>query len=125
MSGLVESSADARSKTIGQNFRVRAWINMNGSGTVAIRGSGNVASITDLGTGQYRFDYSIDMPNTNYAYQITIAQGEDSLSGNAIRLSGKVNKATNKFEWNSRYVSSLTGSGGADDDVSQNVVIFG
>ena len=46
MSGLVESSADARSKTIGQNFRCRAWVNFNGSGTVAIRDSRNVSSIT-------------------------------------------------------------------------------
>ena len=81
--------------------------------------------MTDLGTGQYRFDYTHDMPNTNYCYQITIAYNESSISGGAVRLNGTVNKATDKFEWNSRYVSSTTGSGGADDDASQNVVIFG
>ena len=66
MSGLVESSADARSKTIGQNFRCRAWVNFNGSGTVAIRDSGNVSSITDNATGDYSVNFTNAMPNTNF-----------------------------------------------------------
>ena len=46
MSGLIEYSADARSKTIGANFRVRAWVNFNGiNGQVDRRGFGNVSSI--------------------------------------------------------------------------------
>lgn len=74
MSGLVESSADARSKTIGQNFRCRAWVNFNGtsgSGTgqsdITIRGSGNVSSITDDGTGLYTVNFTKNMPDVNYA----------------------------------------------------------
>ena len=67
MSGLVEQSADARSKTIGGNFRVRAWVNFNGTGTVAIRGSGNVSSITDNGgTGDYTINFTTNMPDANY-----------------------------------------------------------
>tara|TARA_B100001778_G_C18586292_1_gene629981 strand:+ start:1693 stop:2076 length:384 start_codon:yes stop_codon:yes gene_type:complete len=72
MSGLVESSADARSKTIGQNFRVRTWVNFNGTGTVAIRGSGNVSSITDYGTGNYEVNYTSAMPDANYS--VTVSQ---------------------------------------------------
>ncbi len=34
-------------------YGCRAWVNFNGTGTVAIRGSGNVSSITDNGTGDY------------------------------------------------------------------------
>lgn len=67
MSGLVESSADARSKTIGGNFRVRAWVNFNGIGTVAIRASGNVSSITDNATGDYTVNYTTALPDANYA----------------------------------------------------------
>jgi len=66
MSGLIEYSADARSKTIGQNFRCRAWVNFNGSGTVAIRDSGNVSSITDNGTGDYSVNFTTAMSDTNY-----------------------------------------------------------
>ena len=32
----------------------KAWVNFNGTDTVAIRASFNVSSITDLGTGRYR-----------------------------------------------------------------------
>ena len=67
MSGLVESSADARSKTIGQNFRVRAWVKFSGTGTVAINASGNVSSITDSGTGAYQVNFTTAMPDANYA----------------------------------------------------------
>jgi len=66
MSGLVESSADARSKTIGGNFRCRAWVNFNGTGTVAIRNSGNVSSITDNSSGNYTVNFTTAMPDTNY-----------------------------------------------------------
>jgi len=67
MSGLVESSADARSKTIGGNFRCRAWVNFDGSGTVAIRNSGNVSSITDYSIGKYIVNFTTAMPDADYA----------------------------------------------------------
>ena len=48
-----------------------AWVNFNGSGTVAIRGSENVSSITDGGVGRYGVNLSITLANTNYAISIT------------------------------------------------------
>ena len=48
MSGLVEQSADARSKTIGSNFRVKAWGRIDESTLVA---SGGVSGISSSGTG--------------------------------------------------------------------------
>jgi hypothetical protein len=47
-------------------FGCRAWVNFNGVGTVAIRGSGNVSSITDGGTGVYTLNFSNAMPDVNY-----------------------------------------------------------
>lgn len=67
MSGIVEFSADSRSKTIGQNFRVRAWANFAGTGTASIRDSGNVSSITDNGTGDFTINFTTAMPTTNYS----------------------------------------------------------
>ena len=46
---------------------VKAWVNFDGTGTVAIRGAFNVSSITDNGTGQYTINMTTSMPNTNYA----------------------------------------------------------
>ena len=48
-------------------YGCRAWVNFNGTGTVAIRASGNVSSITDNGTGDYTVNYTASMPDTNYS----------------------------------------------------------
>ena len=47
-------------------YGCRAWVNFNGTGTVAIRGSGNVSSITDNGTGNYTVNFTTAMPDVNY-----------------------------------------------------------
>ena len=51
-------------------FSCRAWVNFNGTGTVAIRASGNVSSITDLGVGEYTVNFTTAMPDANYAANI-------------------------------------------------------
>jgi hypothetical protein len=48
-------------------YACRAWVNFNGTGTVAIRASGNVSSITDNGTGDYTVNFTTAMPDANYA----------------------------------------------------------
>ena len=48
-------------------YSCRAWVNFNGTGTVAIRASGNVSSITDNGTGDYTLNFSSALPDGNYA----------------------------------------------------------
>ena len=49
------------------SYSARAWVNFNGTGTVAIRASGNVSSITDNGTGDYTVNFSTAMPDANYS----------------------------------------------------------
>ena len=51
----------------GKAYGVRAWVNFNGTGTVAIRDNGNVSSITDGGTGDYSVNFTTAMPDANYA----------------------------------------------------------
>jgi hypothetical protein len=43
-----------------------AWVNFNGTGTVAIRASNNVSSITDNGNGDYTVNFTTAMPDANY-----------------------------------------------------------
>lgn len=50
------------------NGSAKAWVNFNGTGTVAIRNSLNVASITDQGTGDYDINISNAMSGADYAY---------------------------------------------------------
>ena len=47
-------------------YPCRAWVNFNGTGTVAIRASGNVSSITDNGVGDYTVNFTTAMPDANY-----------------------------------------------------------
>jgi hypothetical protein len=47
-------------------YPCRAWVNFNGTGTVAIRASGNVSSITDNGTGNYTVNFTTAMPDADY-----------------------------------------------------------
>ncbi|MGJ8660394.1 MAG: hypothetical protein ACSHXL_00015 [Bacteroidota bacterium] len=51
---------------------VKAWVNFNGTGTVAIRDSFNVSSITDLGIGDYRVNFTTNMASANYAAVVTV-----------------------------------------------------
>lgn len=48
-------------------YPCRAWVNFNGTGTVAIRASGNVTSITDNGTGDYTVNFTTALPDANYS----------------------------------------------------------
>lgn len=60
---------------VGTNYRTtlhagwlcRAWVNFNGTGTVAIRASGNVSSITDNNTGDYTVNFAVALPDAYYA----------------------------------------------------------
>ena len=49
-------------------YACRAWVNFNGTGTVAIRASGNVSSITDNGVGDYTLNFTTAMPDVNYSF---------------------------------------------------------
>ena len=51
----------------GVAYGCRAWVNFDGTGTVAIRASGNVSSITDNGTGDYTVNFTTAMPDANYS----------------------------------------------------------
>jgi hypothetical protein len=66
------------------SFLARAWVNFNGTGTVAIRASGNVSSITDNGTGRYTVNLTTAMPDTNYAPTATVLYESLSTLGTAL-----------------------------------------
>ena len=49
-------------------YACRAWVNFNGTGTVAIRASGNVSSITDNGVGDYTVNFTTAMQDVDYSF---------------------------------------------------------
>jgi hypothetical protein len=48
-------------------YGCRAWVNFDGTGTPAIRASGNVSSITDNGTGDYTVNFTTALTDINYS----------------------------------------------------------
>ena len=48
-------------------YGCRAWVNFNGTGTVAIRASGGVTSIIDNGTGIYFVNTAVSFPDANFS----------------------------------------------------------
>ena len=66
-------------------YGCRAWVNFNGTGTVAIRASGNVTSITDNGTGDYTVNFTTAMPDTNYAVT-SLNRSPGTTTGNATQV---------------------------------------
>jgi len=57
------------------SYSARAWVNFNGTGTVAIRASGNVTSITDNGTGDYTINFTTAMADADYSTTLGIDVG--------------------------------------------------
>jgi len=57
------------------NGSAKAWVNFNGTGTIAARDSLNVASLTDNGTGDYTVGLTNNMANANYSSVTTGSDG--------------------------------------------------
>ena len=66
-------------------FGVRAWVNFNGTGTIAIRDSGNVSSITDNGKADYIVNFTNAMPDSNYCGVFSLSGGGLTRGYNLIR----------------------------------------
>jgi len=61
-----QSSVVPSGSTLYPQFACRAWVNFNGTGTIAIRASGNITSITDNGVGDYTLNLTTALPDSNF-----------------------------------------------------------
>ena len=100
------------------SYQCRAWVNFNGTGTVAIRASGNVSSITDNGTGQYTVNFTTAMPDVNYATSVSVttpsvAQRETGQGASPAAI------ATTSFK-----IMTVNNVGGYVDCIATSVAIF-
>ncbi len=75
---------------------VKAWVNFNGTGTLAIRDSFNVSSVTDVAAGQYTTNFSTSFSNTNYAAVYTISV-TNSTSTHGVPYLSTFNTGSNKL----------------------------
>ena len=102
-------------------YLARAWVNFNGTGTVAIRASGNVSSITDNGTGDYTVNFTTAMPDANYCFTGATGNGNTPPSNAPTSLrTGAV--ATGSVRFGSNF--SAGGTTGSTDDTFIYAAIF-
>lgn len=94
----------------------RAWVNFNGSGTVAILASFNVTSITDNGTGDFTLNFTNPMPDINYVMSGSV----DYSTPGAFLVMGN----TNTTRTTSAFRIYLWGGGGLSDFSIVSVAIF-
>jgi hypothetical protein len=98
-------------------YGVRAWVNFNGTGTVAIRASGGVSSVADRGTGKYTVVLSFHMPDNNFC-GVATAIDDISSTDNRNRIANAYTEDTNDV-----YVNVFTTDGSLDDVEQVNVVV--
>ena len=104
-------------------YGCRAWVNFNGQGTVAIRASGNVTSITDNGTGDYTVNFTNAMPDTNYNTSFGGQQDDTSQAlFMGLRLTADSGTGAVVTTTSVRLLSTQAGS--ATDIYWANVAIF-
>jgi hypothetical protein len=96
----------------------KAWVNFNGTGTPSIRSSFNVSSITDVGTGIFRVNFTNAMPNSNYSTICTNTNNIGISMGWASLDSNDQSTTQTAQIWNGQP------NGTVYDPVTVNVVIF-
>jgi hypothetical protein len=90
--------------SIATGYGCRAWVNFNGTGTIAIRASGNVSSLTDHDTGDYTVNFTTAMPDANYSVS-GATLGSQETSGGALSAgiqSGSTAPATGSVRMTTR-----------------------
>lgn len=100
-------------------YGCRAWVNFNGTGTVAIRASGNVSSITDNGTGDYTVNFTTAMADTNYAITACVAVDSSNTGSRVVNTPFNGTTATT-----SAFRLSTQISGSANDCAFVYLAIF-
>ena len=65
----ITSEGGAATQSLQQGL-AKAWINFNGTGTVAARDSHNVSSLVDTAAGRYQINFSTSMNNDDYAFSL-------------------------------------------------------
>ena len=97
-------------------YACRAWVNFNGTGTVAIRASGNISSIADIGAGRYNINMIIPMQDSNYA--VVASSGNSNASNRWVTVDADIRTSS------MIPIVIANESGGASDVSYVNVAIL-
>ena len=108
-------------------YTCKAWVNFNGTGTVAIRASGNVSSITDNGLGNYTVNFTNAMPDTNYASTFGVAQvasGSYNATIGPVTSGGDIDLSLTTYTTTQMRLQCYRAAGNAQDPSFASVTIF-
>ena len=106
------------------SYLCRAWVNFNGTGTVAIRAAGNVSSITDNGVGDYSLNFTTAMSDENYS--VSGNSMANIAPGNNMRVAVLYPNTTygTTFKVGSVRLLSQDYAGGVGDPLAMTISIF-
>ena len=104
------------------NGSAKAWVNFNGTGTVAIRQSFNVSSITDNGTGDYTINFTNAFADTNYAFAGSGAANYANTLTLYIGQDSNDTRSTTQLNIHTIYNNASTAA--PDDSPNVNVAVF-
>jgi hypothetical protein len=102
-------------------YGCRAWVNFNGSGTVAIRASGNVTSITDNGNGDYTVNFTNAITDANYSF-VAFPKTSSGAVSRAVFANGDNGNTTQSASSYRFYTTTLAGTPTDTDFV--NAAVF-
>ena len=103
---------------INQARIAKAWVNFEGTDTSNIRGSYNVSSISDRGTGLFTVNFSTAMTDANYAVNATSGHGSDTATTATARTGGTISTTACHISTGYRSSSSVLA------DMNYNAVTF-
>jgi hypothetical protein len=101
-------------------FTAKAWVNFNGTGTVAIRDSHNIRSISDYGTGIYGINFTNVLGNDSYATVASSGRVADPTGYNPERNARVFRPRASGFR-----VGIRGATGGASDEDFVHSIVFG
>lgn len=103
------------------NGSAKAWVNFDGTGTIAARDSFNLSSLTDNGTGDYTVNFTTAMPDANYA---SLMVGRQPTGTIALTIGGSPSRTTSSVRFVVNYANNTSGAGTALDVSLCDVAIF-
>jgi hypothetical protein len=114
---LTHSTAGSVTTDYVVNGTAKAWVNFNGTGTIAARDSLNLSSLTDAGGGNYGITVSSAFGNSDYA---AAGMSQDTASGDFISINQSVAPTTTVFR-----VYNFTSTSSVADTARVFVAFYG
>ena len=108
----------------------KAWVNLNGTGTAALRDSYNVSGITDNGTGDYTTTWATAMSSGNYSVAHMVNRSNALVRGGqwctyAVTQGSGNEPTAAALRINTGFSSDASNNGGIEDQQYITLIVMG